>query len=1548
MMPSWILAMVDPHPPASLAATRAFQEAFAVEKRAEVMIFTCKEIMDHITDNLFTQTAQTLSDPKVTDPEDMKNKYNRVLACSLNAVSLLLTTTAKSTEKKQQVILMMGSLIENQSFWKISKTKNPMVRSAWFSTIKDMFEYDSELLRNSVMNLNSAILPALDDQDGTVLPHIWVAFLHLCVTYPNFWGEKSSKSVFKRMYSVMRDGARGSAGEWYPQLLPIISIIPEEAMDDKCTFYNEFFKALTTGLLKDRVLSSSRDVSFVIKALFECLAFISKEVTDTQLWDSLMKYQVVELLKSSFSDTPQLNTSSLYREVAGLLRFFSWKSQTEEMKFLSILFDLFWTKLIPECEILIQQGNISAVSKMITFFTVLRNPDSKFSQRREGIKFFDEVEVKESPDDHSREQDEKEKIFLENTGMKVSPLTFSCHSIYMQEKSVPIYNMFSVLLCSFPSPSVYTALVYGLKAEKPVNTREMLEQVILPKMEGEKPSISQPTVNIFMSLYDLMDQEEQKMVLMNFKPCLSISVLRLLIEKMTDRRERDEVAAAWLLSSHLGSRLVQLVDRLCGPIKILTSTQHLMQQDDLISLFNFVLRNGNKKEPVIAMDYISQILTKLSINLKVSAPGENEPEDRIVQLVTNLAGQLFSSYVCWQTRGIHEFMKSLFLLLCQSSKSLSEETVDLLKTTFLKAFKGLIASLAADNPNKFMEEGSCLNSTLKDIKKTVLESTCTYHLAVTMADLAHNLMALVFNQVSKEEDCSIILDHSKTQSMLDLLIPSEGEWVQLESQLSPLYVVPAILEGTVSFREFIFPKNIHEQQKWDHAHTRMSMFLCDLLLFMCGSGDTDSLSLKEEQVSLGKYTHLVVSALHSTCHANVMQELNDALLNSTVSDDVRHGTSKLNEDMKCLLRLLNQGNKRLITKQMKTRCNDGSSSWCMTLTKVLSNWMKSEDVNITRLMEGLEENALGYTATKQSLLPLLPQETINDLLAEEMGKLSSYSDDPFSATPSVSVITTALSYVPSTFTKDVVNSVFSILMQWREKADNIFLFAADVTGMAWEDVVLTCSLVHLVTVLIKRHAVYLEPSHWDCALCLLSSWIQSLEESRKTINKETVAGTFTCAVCKCLGCVSEFMEKLALNPAEKEKYPPKLLEDWKEFFSPSIYNSLIPIYVDVSVSFNRNPSIILYGVCQAVSIGVHHASPDDLANHSLPPIYNAMLAEEELKLPDSEQILLNHLCPLLLSSHPPAQCAAYNLLNTSLPKIMTEWEKNQIAVREEEDSPQRPLPYSITRIIEESSISVEATLAEREMGDGHEIVPYTKSFIHITGYLMAWRLALAAITYASDANQHQYSAYLRQSNLLQRLLLSLFKLMPQTPVVNEVKLEQGGDDKLPLTMFNTPLHISPLANTTSQLLAHQACKVYYECVSRIPAAVRQWFISLDRHFQPVVDGFTTTYVSPLLINQEMSAINNSSTKFDNMTMNTMLSHRNTPLLQSLVFWKQNVDQKFEGIEECFICYYVLHGTNHQLPKLLCRTCKKKFHSACLYKWFSSSNNSTCPLCRSLF
>lgn len=82
--------------------------------------------------------------------------------------------------------------------------------------------------------------------------------------------------------------------------------------------------------------------------------------------------------------------------------------------------------------------------------------------------------------------------------------------------------------------------------------------------------------------------------------------------------------------------------------------------------------------------------------------------------------------------------------------------------------------------------------------------------------------------------------------------------------------------------------------------------------------------------------------------------------------------------------------------------------------------------------------------------------------------------------------------------------------------------------------------------------------------------------------------------------------------------------------------------------------------------------------------------------------------------------------------------------------------------------------------------------------------------------------------------------------------------------------------------------------------------------------------------------------------NHFLSFQNGSIMDGLILWKRNVDKRFEGVDDCMICFSVIHGSNYSLPKLSCKTCKKKFHSACLYKWFSTSNNATCPLCRNLF
>ncbi|KAL6595461.1 hypothetical protein ACP70R_047801 [Stipagrostis hirtigluma subsp. patula] len=85
-----------------------------------------------------------------------------------------------------------------------------------------------------------------------------------------------------------------------------------------------------------------------------------------------------------------------------------------------------------------------------------------------------------------------------------------------------------------------------------------------------------------------------------------------------------------------------------------------------------------------------------------------------------------------------------------------------------------------------------------------------------------------------------------------------------------------------------------------------------------------------------------------------------------------------------------------------------------------------------------------------------------------------------------------------------------------------------------------------------------------------------------------------------------------------------------------------------------------------------------------------------------------------------------------------------------------------------------------------------------------------------------------------------------------------------------------------------------------------------------------------------------------LSLTSFVRNQNGAIAEAIRTWKSNFDKEFEGVEECPICYSILHTSNHSLPRLACKTCKHKFHGACLYKWFSTSNKSTCPLCQTPF
>ena len=83
-----------------------------------------------------------------------------------------------------------------------------------------------------------------------------------------------------------------------------------------------------------------------------------------------------------------------------------------------------------------------------------------------------------------------------------------------------------------------------------------------------------------------------------------------------------------------------------------------------------------------------------------------------------------------------------------------------------------------------------------------------------------------------------------------------------------------------------------------------------------------------------------------------------------------------------------------------------------------------------------------------------------------------------------------------------------------------------------------------------------------------------------------------------------------------------------------------------------------------------------------------------------------------------------------------------------------------------------------------------------------------------------------------------------------------------------------------------------------------------------------------------------------LSIMALLRSQNGALSQAIVLWQQNCAHQFDGVEECLICYNVIQDVGGQLPKLGCKTCSKRYHTSCLFKWFRSSQKSTCPHCQS--
>uniref|UniRef100_A0A673ANK0 E3 ubiquitin-protein ligase listerin n=1 Tax=Sphaeramia orbicularis TaxID=375764 RepID=A0A673ANK0_9TELE len=560
--------------------------------------------------------------------------------------------------------------------------------------------------------------------------------------------------------------------------------------------------------------------------------------------------------------------------------------------------------------------------------------------------------------------------------------------------------------------------------------------------------------------------------------------------------------------------------------------------------------------------------------------------------------------------------------------------------------------------------------------------------------------------------------------------------------------------------------------------------------------------------------------------------------------------------------------------------------------------------------------------------------------------------------------------------EEVVQAILATVMEWRNSREDWFLFSSDLSKTSAEQLNLTVEMMRFLSWLVAHCPSFLGGNQWDFVLCSVLAWLETASENVNSLWSPWVQ-LFVCENAALIVKLNQFFA--SPPPDVLDKLPSELADEWKDFFVDGIYNLLLPLPIKITGEVDLDESVFPLVVLQSVGVALTYVPLKQLTDNSLPARF---IADQKTNLPEPLQTLLNTLCPLLLFKARPLQITVYHLLENFYLKNLRFFLLCMFS------SP----PASLMVILSTCEELCENILTGVQVGEYAMVQPLSVEYSCILGYLLAWKLLLTFFRSSPSHLRAHYAQYLKRSGSLNKLLLHLFKLMPETPVYPG----QGAETKETKTFFTENLSLA---------LPHLACSVYYSTVQDLPAMVRLWWNSQEKRVSAAVEKFTIKYVSPILSAQEISSVHSSTQMFDSMTvkarsaareviatysvddifielviqlqqnyplgsitvesgrrvgvavqqwrnwmlqLSTYLTHQNGSIMEGLALWKNNVDKRFEGIEDCMICFSVIHGSNYSLPKKGCRTCKKKFHSACLYKWFTSSNKSTCPLCRETF
>ncbi|KAI0406872.1 hypothetical protein F4802DRAFT_556443 [Xylaria palmicola] len=388
-------------------------------------------------------------------------------------------------------------------------------------------------------------------------------------------------------------------------------------------------------------------------------------------------------------------------------------------------------------------------------------------------------------------------------------------------------------------------------------------------------------------------------------------------------------------------------------------------------------------------------------------------------------------------------------------------------------------------------------------------------------------------------------------------------------------------------------------------------------------------------------------------------------------------------------------------------------------------------------------------------------------------------------------------------------------------------------------------------------------------------------------------------------------------------------------------------------------------------------------------IVDSILCRDVTKLPLQCNDDLSDLYGLVASESRAVQTAAFVILNKALPAA-----QEKLSVDVLLDKQDARLPDELL------SLLLDAPTLESYPDEMISQFPTS-----VRSYLLSWHLVFDAFRAASFKVRGDYAENLKAGDYIRPLMNFAFDVLGHS-AAHGLNLDRAGFTEEHIRRYDLKLAESESEERNMQWLFIHLC---YLVLKFVPGLFKTWYIDCrSKQTKIAVQGWVARYFSPIIIlealddvvkwndSQEPSAddekelmvkvsraareviagyevddlqaaiairippdfplegvtvvginrvaVDERKWKSWIMTTQGVITFSGGSIIDGLAAFRRNVIGALKGQTECAICYSII-STDKKMPDKRCQTCKNLFHRTCLYKWFQTSSQNTCPLCR---